>query len=157
MTRLPLLLVCLALAATAHAQSGNPSRPPIELGERVYPVKPGDDFGKGARNQDTPRIVMPTLKGRAPQPDYPAEALRARIEGSVTFDIVVAADGVVTATRLAKTRLNAPGVPPVSQDLLRALVDAAELTARRWTFEPAKLDGAAVPVVVQLELAFRTR
>jgi TonB family protein len=157
MRTLPLLVICLALASSAHAQSGNPTRPPIELGERVFPLRPGEEFGKGAHDEKTPGIVMPTLKGRAPQPTYPAEALRARIEGSVTFDIVVAADGVVTATRLAKTHLNAPGVPPVSQDVLRAMVDAAELTARRWTFEPAKLNGAAVPVVVQLVLEFRTR
>ena len=65
-------------------------------------------------------------------PRYPAVAARAQIEGSVLLELLIAEDGHVTAVRVVKAT-------PA-----RIFDEAAVSAVRRWTFEPATIDGKPV-------------
>ena len=74
-------------------------------------------------------------------PEYPALALRANIEGVVIIEAVIATDGTVRDARVLR-----------SQPLLdRAAVDAV----RQWRYEPTRLNGQPVPVIVTVTVQFR--
>jgi protein TonB len=70
--------------------------------------------------------------------------MKAKIQGDVVMDAVVAADGTVRAVR-------------VTRSLDRGLDDEAVKAVRQWTFEPATRDGRAVPVTVAVVMNFRLR
>ena len=74
---------------------------------------------------------------------YPAEAKRARVEGSVYVDVTVDVDGRVTATRVTQS--------------IPMLDDAAEDALRQWLFEPGKVNGEPVKVTVSVEIRFTLR
>jgi protein TonB len=78
------------------------------------------------------------------KPQYTSDAMRARIQGSVTLEVIVKADGTVGATRIVK-----------SLDRVFGLDDAAARAARQWTFKPAMFDGKPVDVLVHIVLDFR--
>jgi TonB family protein len=70
-------------------------------------------------------------------PDYPAEARAARLQGVIKLDLVVGSDGSVMEVRA----LNGPEV----------LAQAAKDALRWWRFEPYRVDGK--PVVVETTVA----
>jgi len=80
------------------------------------------------------------------KPQYTPDALRAKIEGGVTLECVVKADGSVGDVRVVK-----------SLDTFHGLDDEAVKAAKRWRFSPGRKNGKAVPVVVPLELTYRVR
>jgi len=83
----------------------------------------------------TPRVV------REVKPRYPADALLARVQGSVVMECVVDVDGTVSDARVERS--------------LDPVLDIEALnTARQWQFEPGTKDGRPVPVVVRIELTF---
>lgn len=102
-----------------------------------------EEFGKGAYTSDTPRLVLPKVIAMV-NPRYTSEAMRAKIQGGVIIEAVIEADGTVGETRILQ-----------SLDPLLGLDDAALAAARDSTFEPATLDGVAVPVIVKLTMEFR--
>ena len=102
-------------------------------------------FGAGAHAADEPGIVPPKVKVRV-QPTYTPAAMRAKIEGTVDLQVVVAADGHVADAQITK-----------SLDTTFGLDGAALETARKWVFDPGTLDDHAVPVVVGITIEFRLR
>lgn len=78
-------------------------------------------------------------------PAYPARALRAGVEGSVTARLQVDANGRVSDAEIVGR----------SGDRDRELDRAVLNTVRDWRFEPAVHDGRAVATTVQLPVEFR--
>lgn len=68
-----------------------------------------------------------------PDPPYPPEALRARLEGTVILRIKIDAKGKVTSVQVHESS----EVPALDQSALD--------TARQWVFEPARRRGVPVP------------
>ena len=77
------------------------------------------------------------------RPAYTAEAMHARIQGTVAIDCVVRADGTVSDLRVVR-----------SLDAVFGLDAEAVKAARQWLFIPGRLRGQPVPVLVRLELSF---
>ena len=107
------------------------------------PLKAPEMFGEGAVRPGTPQLVLPKVKTRV-EPLYTSAALRARITGVVKIEAVVMPDGTVGQARVTE-----------SLDQKTGLDDQALGAAREWIFEPATLNGRAVPVLVTLILEFR--
>lgn len=76
-------------------------------------------------------------------PQYTADAMKANIQGSVTLECVVKADGTVGDVRVVK-----------SLDATHGLDDEAVKAAKQWRFKPGRKNGKAVPVVVPLNFTF---
>ena len=72
--------------------------------------------------------------------------MRAKIDGTVTVEAVVNADGTVARARVIK-----------SLDKLFGLDEQALMAVSHWTFEPdsGKCDGLPAPTLVTLILNFR--
>jgi protein TonB len=75
--------------------------------------------------------------------DYTQEAQAQRIEGAVTLDVVVNADGGVNDVKVAK-----------SLDSVFGLDKAAVKAMKEWKFKPAMKDGKAVGVQVAVLMTF---
>ena len=75
------------------------------------------------------------------QPNYPAEALRAHVEGTVTLRAAVDRAGAVQAVQLI-------GGPPI-------LVPAAIEAVRQWRYAPTTLNGHAVECTQDISVVFR--
>jgi TonB family protein len=84
-----------------------------------------------------PADVMEKLVTHRVDPDYPAAARPAKLQGVIVLDVVVGRDGYVVDVHA----LNGPEV------LARAAIDAM----RWWRFEPYRVDGQ--PVVVETTVA----
>jgi TonB family protein len=67
----------------------------------------------------------------------------AKVQGTVWIECVVEVDGTVKRTRVSR-----------SLDTQHGLDREAVAAARQWRFEPGTRDGAPIPVVVTIELAF---
>jgi TonB family protein len=83
---------------------------------------------------------------RQVKPVYTAEAMRAKIQGTVIVECVVLPDGSVGNARVAK-----------SLDQASGLDGEAIKAARQWRFVPGMLRGQPVSVYVTIELAFTLR
>jgi protein TonB len=77
-------------------------------------------------------------------PRYTEDAMRAKVQGPVTMELIVLADGTVGAAR-------------VTSPLHDSLDRAALVAAKYWYFDPARVNGQVVPTKVRLELAFNLR
>jgi TonB family protein len=95
--------------------------------------------------QATPGMKLPMVI-REVVPRYSPEGLRAKIQGQVVVDVVVAPDGTVGAAKIRK-----------SLDAANGLDEAALIAARYWLFTPGMRDGVPVPMGVTLVLEFRLR
>lgn len=102
-----------------------------------------DEFGKGAHKAGEPGLVQPVVKS-APLPKYTAKGLKAKIQGTVTIEAVIQADGTVGDTRIVQ-----------SLDKTYGLDEAALAAVKEWTFEPGTLDRKPVPVLVTVTTEFR--
>lgn len=114
--------LCLASASTAGSarQAAQP---------RVY--KPGDG------------VVAPVVVKEV-KPQYSPETMRARVQGVVTLECVVQADGTVGDVKVTKSLHEG-----LDQEAIKAL--------RQWRFKPGVKDGKAVPVRITAELTFSLR
>jgi TonB family protein len=74
-------------------------------------------------------------------PDYPAAARSASLQGVIRLDLVVGRDGSVVDVRA----LNGPEV----------LAQAAKAALRWWRFEPYRVDGEAVVVETTVAMEFK--
>jgi periplasmic protein TonB len=79
------------------------------------------------------------------KPGYTVEALRARIQGSVVLEAVVTADGCAAQIRVIRS-LDAGG-----------LDEEAIAAVAQWRFEPGRLGGTPVNVLVNIVLDFTVR
>jgi protein TonB len=98
------------------------------------------DVGPPGNGVSWPRLV------RDVRPAYTAEAMRARISGSVGLSCVVDRDGSVRDCRLTR-----------SLDRRHGLDQAAIRAARLWRFLPARRQDEAVPVRVTIDMDFSLR
>jgi TonB family protein len=102
-----------------------------------------DEFYKDTYPSVYPALVQPVLV-RSSQPKYTSDAMRAKIQGLVEVEAVVGVDGTVSRARVTK-----------SLDTQLGLDENAVDAVKSWSFEPGRLNGAPVPVVVRLTLEFR--
>lgn len=77
-----------------------------------------------------------------PAPDYPDEARRRKIEGTVFLSVLVDEKGAITDVRLVKAPDEGMAVKAVE-------------TVKRWRLEPCRTpDGHLIPIRVSIEVAF---
>ena len=106
----------------------------------------GDDGGIGGGPQRGGNGVLPPRIRRQVDPQYTADAMRAKIQGIVLLAAVVQRDGRVTDIRVIR-----------SLDQSFGLDMKAIEAARKWEFYPGTRFGEPVPVLVNLELTFNLR
>jgi protein TonB len=85
---------------------------------------------------------------REVKPNYTADALRAKVQGTVEMEAIVLADGTIEPRTIRIIRSLDPAF-----GLDREAVEAV----KRWRFKPAMRKGQPVAVLVTLELAFTLR
>ena len=107
---------------------------------------PDDGPGGGGTIYGIGNGVSAPIPLRRPPPAYTAEAMRARLQGTVVLNCVVTPDGVCTNIRIAK-----------SLDMTFGLDEQAIASAREWRFRPGMRMGEPVPVLVTLEIGFTIR
>ena len=100
----------------------------------------GGGFYRPGNGVELPR---PLLQVR---PQYTADAMRAKVQGTVLLDCVVLPDGTVGDVSVTR-----------SLDPVFGLDQEAVKAARQWRFVPGTRFGKAVPVLVQIELTFTLR
>ena len=101
------------------------------------------EFLQGAYLSTDTGVIVPVAT-RSVTPKYTSEAMRAKLQGVVVIQAVVAANGTVERARVTQ-----------SLDTQMGLDDAAVAAAKSWLFKPGTKDGKAVPVAVTLTLEFR--
>jgi len=87
-------------------------------------------------------VSLPTLV-REVKPSYTAQAIAARIQGTVLLSAVVLADGTVGDVTVVR-----------SLDTQYGLDAQAVSAVKQWLFNPGQKDGAAVAVRVTVEMSF---
>jgi TonB family protein len=111
-----------------------------------------EDLESGLRKNETtmapqrpqaqvPADVMEKLVTHRVDPDYPAAARPAKLQGVIVLDVVVGSDGSVVEVRA----LNGPEV----------LAQAAVEALRWWRFEPYRIDGKAMVVETTVAVEFK--
>lgn len=121
--------------------NGNP--PPAPPAPAPPQEMSDEEFRKGTYPETTTGLVKPKVL-RDVKPKYTSEAMRAKIQGVAVIDVVVDVKGTVSRARIAK-----------SIDSVHGLDAEALAAAKQWLFEPGRLDGKVVPVVVTMTLEFR--
>jgi protein TonB len=101
--------------------------PPPPPPARVAPVRVGGEIS-------TPRLLHRV------EPEYPALAVNAQIEGMVILEATVDETGAVTDTRVLRSH----------SVLDHAAVNAVE----QWRYEPLRLNGQAMPFVLTVTVSF---
>jgi TonB family protein len=86
-------------------------------------------------------VSAPQLKSRV-EPDYTDDALRAHIQGPVTLEIIIQADGSTTFRRITKS-------------VGYGLDESAQRAVEKWRFEPARKGATPVAVLVSIVVNFR--
>ena len=89
---------------------------------------------------ETPRLLKEV------KPQYTAQAMRAKIQGTVLLECVVQPDGSVGNIKVVR-----------SLDPTFGLDQEAVKAARQWQFAPGTRFGQPVPVLVTIEIAFTLR
>jgi protein TonB len=103
----------------------------------------GDLDGEGRRGEPIlvkPGMLAPVLKHRV-EPDYPASAIKARLQGRVILRAVISADGAVEEVEVLRS----------SPFFDEAAIEAV----RQWRYEPARHRGRPVAVYFTVEVDFR--
>jgi protein TonB len=109
----------------------------IEIGKSTLTVPP-------PQGDPTPRRVggdiRPPERTFYKPPQYPSVAQSARIEGTVTLEAIIDAEGVVR-------NLKVIGSVP--------LLDRAALEAvQQWRYSPTRLNGQAIPIIMTVRVTF---
>ncbi len=92
-----------------------------------------------------PGIELPRIL-REVKPQYTADAMRAKIQGTVVLECVVQLDGTVGDVDVVR-----------SLDSTFGLDQEAVKAAKQWRFVPGRRLGQPVPVLVTIELTFTLR
>ena len=125
-------LVCVMGGAIAGAVVALP------LGEAVAHAQEVVD-------SKAPGVTLPKVLSEV-KPEYTAEAMRARIEGTVIMTTVIRTDGMPSAIAITK-----------SLDAEYGLDTQASTALSQWRFEPGLKDGKPVAVRVSVEMTFRLK
>ena len=115
-------------------------------GDGNFGTGPGANGGPGAGGYRPGNGVTPPRLLREVKPGYTGEAMRARIQGVVRLQAIVLPDGSVGNMKIVR-----------SLDHLFGLDDEALKSVGQWRFQPGTLAGRAVPVLIEVELAFTLR
>lgn len=107
-------------------------------------IGPGSGGGTGGGPFQPGSGVTPPVLLKEVRPGYTDEARRRSIEGDVQLEIVVRQDGSVGNVRVTRT-------------LGAGLEQKAIEAVRQWKFGPARRQGAAVDVVVEVSVEFKLR
>ena len=124
-------------------QAGTPSRPadPGETGPSADHTGPAPGPDAGDPNDVVFTVVdeapVPIFK---PTPEYPSWAREAGVSGQVLLNVLVGKDGRVRRVIIEKN--------------VNGLGDAAREALARWTFRPARMNGAAVSTWVAIPVRF---
>ena len=149
------ILGCACLVAGPLAALGAGTRSTIEIQTSNLPPLDGLDVRELAGVETEPvreiRLLEPVSGDVAPvvaeyttPPLYSDEARRRGIEGVVLLRARIDADGRVDEAR-------------VTQSLGAGLEQNALVALRQWRFRPGTRNGAAVPMNVEIEIAFTLR
>lgn len=99
----------------------------------------------GVSSGDQPTRINPSIKEprrvKSSVPQYPAEAVKAGLQGVVTVECTVGTDGRVTNATAVE------GDSPLSE--------AAVAAVRKWRFEPLLLDGKPKDFVLTVTVNFK--
>jgi periplasmic protein TonB len=79
-----------------------------------------------------------------PDPEYTSSARHDKIEGTVTINLKLDADGIPHEMKIARSLR-----PDLDQKALEAVT--------KWRFSPAKKDGKPIPVFLSVEVGFKLR
>lgn len=104
----------------------------------------GGGAGGGVYRPGSGVTVPEVLKEVRPQ--YTADAMRAKVQGTVLLECIVMPDGTVGDVRVTR-----------SLDSVFGLDQEAIKAARQWRFKPGMRQGEPVPVIVTIELTFTLR
>ena len=100
---------------------------------------PTREVFKGGKGTD---VTLPKLVKES-KPIYTRAAMSAKVQGGVTLEAVVEADGRVSEVKVVK-----------SLDKEHGLDDEAVSTLKKWVFSPGTKDGAPVAVRIEVEMTF---
>ncbi len=129
-----MLVASPPLEAQATGGQQPPSAAPRPPAEAPWPPEGVYRPGNGVT---MPRMIKDI------RPSYTPDAMRARIQGSVLLEAVVQPDGTVGEVRVKR-----------SLDERYGLDDTAVAALKKWQFAAGTKDNVAVPVVVEVEMAF---
>lgn len=104
----------------------------------------GGGFGGGAYRPGA-GITLPAVV-REVKPAYTADAMRAKVQGSVWLECIVMPDGTVGDVKVTR-----------SLDPIFGLDQEAIKAAKQWRFRPGMRQGEPVPVIITIELTFTLR
>jgi TonB family protein len=104
----------------------------------------GGGFGGGAFRPGS-GITLPSVV-REVKPAYTADAMRAKVQGSVWLECIVMPDGSVGDVKVTR-----------SLDPIFGLDQEAIKAAKQWRFRPGMRQGEPVPVIITIELTFTLR
>jgi TonB family protein len=90
-------------------------------------------------------ITLPQVL-REVKPAYTADAMRAKVQGSVWLECIVMPDGSVGEVKVTR-----------SLDPIFGLDQEAIKAAKMWRFKPGMRQGEPVPVIITIELTFTLR
>jgi TonB family protein len=90
-------------------------------------------------------VTLPRVL-REVKPQYTADAMRAKVQGTVWLECVVMPDGSVGDVKIVR-----------SLDAVFGLDQEAIKAARNWKFMPGMRNGEPVPVLITIELTFTLR
>jgi TonB family protein len=107
---------------------------------RDRPPGPPVPFAPAAWRTCAAGVTPPRLRTEV-KPSYTRDAMRAKEQGKMYLEAEVREDGSVGDVQVLTT-------------LAHGLVPQAVSALKQWRFEPARLDGRAVPVVVTVEMMF---
>jgi len=101
------------------------------------PARAGKQHPRGGRD-----VPMPGVLKRV-EPEYPLEAAKQGVTGSIVIDLVIGKDGKVREPRIARS------VPALDQAALAAV--------RQWQFAKPRVGGSPAEISATLVLAFSLR
>ena len=104
----------------------------------------GGGFGGGAFRPGS-GVTLPQVL-REVKPAYTADAMRAKVQGSVWLECIVMPDGSVGDVKVTR-----------SLDPIFGLDQEAIKAAKMWRFKPGMRQGEPVPVIITIELTFTLR
>ena len=104
----------------------------------------GGGFGGGAFRPGS-GVTLPQVI-REVKPAYTADAMRAKVQGSVWLECIVMPDGSVGEVKVTR-----------SLDPIFGLDQEAIKAAKNWRFRPGMRQGEPVPVIITIELTFTLR
>src|SRR5262245_16775083 len=135
-----LVLVALVATATSVGIADGQQAPGVSTQRAPDTRWPPAGVFRVVQGITAPRII------KSARPNYPPEAMRAKVQGRVKLEMVVQADGAVGEVRIVS-----------SLDRKFGVDDAAVKAVKEMRFAPAMKDGVAVPVLLSTEMAFEAK